>query len=331
MTAITSDAAPRGGRQSRLGQLARNPSIACGAAVLVLLILVALLAPVLGTRDPTAISAFDRAKLPSGAFWFGTDMLGRDLYSRVLYGTRVSLIVGFSVAIGSTILGVLIGVFAGFLPRFDAFVMRVMDGLMAIPSILLAIALIALNRASIWNVILAVTIAETPRVVRLIRGVVLFLREEPYVEAARSCGASVPGSSSATSCPTPSRRSQSKRPISARSRSWRKRRSPSSVPACRRRPRPGATSWPKVARSGRSSPTSSSSRRCSCRSPCLPSTCSATACAMPSTRACASGCETRTPPRGAKLGTPHSPWTTRPAVRHRRGAFYADGCGGLVL
>lgn len=191
MTAITSDAAPRGG-QSRLGQLFRNPSIACGAAVLVLLILIALLAPVLGTRDPTAISAFDRAKVPSATFWFGTDMLGRDLYSRVLYGTRVSLIVGFSVAIGATILGVLIGVFAGFLPRFDAFVMRVMDGLMAIPSILLAIALIALNRASIWNVILAVTIAETPRVVRLIRGVVLFLREEPYVEAARSCGASVP-------------------------------------------------------------------------------------------------------------------------------------------
>lgn len=191
MTAITSDVAPRAG-QSRFGQLARNPSIACGAAVLVLLILIALLAPWLGTRDPTAISAFDRAKLPSGTFWFGTDMLGRDLYSRVLYGTRVSLLVGFSVAIGSTILGVLIGVFAGFLPRFDAFVMRVMDGLMAIPSILLAIALIALNRASIWNVILAVTIAETPRVVRLIRGVVLFLREEPYVEAARSCGASIP-------------------------------------------------------------------------------------------------------------------------------------------
>ena len=160
--------------------------------MLVLLILIALLAPWLGTRDPTAISAFDRAKVPSATFWFGTDMLGRDLYSRVLYGTRVSLIVGFSVAIGATILGVLIGVFAGFLPRFDAFVMRVMDGLMAIPSILLAIALIALNRASIWNVILAVTIAETPRVVRLIRGVVLFLREEPYVEAARSCGASVP-------------------------------------------------------------------------------------------------------------------------------------------
>lgn len=192
MTAITSDPAPRGGRQSRLGQLVRNPSIACGAAVLVLLILIALLAPWLGTRDPTVISAFDRAKVPSATFWFGTDMLGRDLYSRVLYGTRVSLIVGFSVAIGATILGVLIGVFAGFLPRFDAVVMRVMDGLMAIPSILLAIALIALNRASIWNVILAVTIAETPRVVRLIRSVVLFLREEPYVEAARSCGASVP-------------------------------------------------------------------------------------------------------------------------------------------
>ncbi|QEL26656.1 ABC transporter permease [Bosea sp. F3-2] len=188
---MTSDAAPRG-RQGRAGQLARHPSIACGAFVLVLLVLVAVLAPWLGTKDPTMVSAFDRAKPPVAAFWFGTDMLGRDLYSRVLYGTRVSLTVGFAVALGSTVLGVLIGVFAGFLPRFDAFVMRVMDGLMAIPSILLAIALIALNRASIWNVILAVTIAETPRVVRLIRSVVLFLREELYVEAARSCGASIP-------------------------------------------------------------------------------------------------------------------------------------------
>lgn len=191
MTALSS-AAPAARRPRWLQSAASHPNIAGGLIVLALLILVAAFAPWLGTKDPTAVSAFDRAKPPSAAFWFGTDLLGRDLYSRVLYGTRVSLIVGFSVALGSTILGVLIGVFAGFMHRFDAIVMRVMDGLMAIPSILLAIALIALNRASIWNVILAVTIAETPRVVRLIRGVVLFLREELYVEAARSAGASVP-------------------------------------------------------------------------------------------------------------------------------------------
>ncbi len=191
MTALSSPA-PAAQRPGWMQRAASHPNIAGGLAVLALLILVAIFAPWLGTKDPTAVSAFDRAKPPSAAFWFGTDLLGRDLYSRVLYGTRVSLIVGFSVALGSTILGVLIGVFAGFMHRFDAIVMRVMDGLMAIPSILLAIALIALNRASIWNVILAVTIAETPRVVRLIRGVVLFLREELYVEAARSAGASVP-------------------------------------------------------------------------------------------------------------------------------------------
>ena len=191
MTALTTQAAPAP-RPRWVRSVTTHPSIACGAAVLCLLVLIAVFAPWLGTTDPTAVSAFDRAKPPSATFWFGTDLLGRDLYSRVLYGTRVSLAVGFSVALGSSVIGVLIGVFAGFLPRFDAFVMRVMDGLMAIPSILLAVALIALNRASIWNVILAVTIAETPRVVRLIRGVVLFLREELYVEAARSAGASIP-------------------------------------------------------------------------------------------------------------------------------------------
>ena len=192
MTAITSDAAPRGGRQSRLGQLARNPSIACGAAVLVLLILIALLAPWLGTRDPTAISAFDRAKVPSVTFWFGTDMLGRDVYSRVVYGARVSLLVGFSVAVLSSIIGLTIGLFAGFVRWADGIIMRIIDGMMSIPPILLAIALMALTRGSIQNVIIAITIAEIPRVARLVRGVVLSLREQPYVEAAVANGARVP-------------------------------------------------------------------------------------------------------------------------------------------
>ena len=190
MTAVTTQAVePRpSGRRSLL----RQPGIAFGAALLAILVFVAVFAPFLGTIDPTTLSAFDRTRNPDAEFWFGTDMLGRDVYSRVIYGTRVSLIVGFSVAIASTIIGVLIGVFAGFVRWLDAIVMRVMDGLMAIPSILLAVALIALNRASIWNVILAVTIAEMPRMVRLVRGIVLSLREEPYVEAARVAGASVP-------------------------------------------------------------------------------------------------------------------------------------------
>ena len=121
---------------------------------------------------------------PSAQYWFGTDMLGRDIYSRVLYGARVSLIVGFSVAALASVVGMTIGLISGFVRWADSVIMRVMDGLMSIPPILLAIALMALTRGSVGNVIIAITIAEIPRVSRLVRGVVLSLREQPYVEAA---------------------------------------------------------------------------------------------------------------------------------------------------
>jgi peptide/nickel transport system permease protein len=165
-----------------------HPTIASGAVLLGLLVTAALLAPYLGTVDPLAVSPVKRLRPPGEEFWFGTDPLGRDLYSRVLYGARVSLIVGFSVALLSTLLGLVIGLAAGFHRTADALLMRVMDGLMAIPPILLAIALMALTRASMENVILAITIAEVPRVTRLVRSVVLGLREEPFVEAARAAG-----------------------------------------------------------------------------------------------------------------------------------------------
>ncbi len=180
-------------RRGRLMTLVRrHPTIAIGTALLAVMFLIAVMAPFLGTVDPTAIAPARRTRAPSATYWFGTDMLGRDVYSRVLYGARVSLIVGFAVAALSSLIGMAIGLVAGYLRWLDAVVMRVMDGLMSIPPILLAIALMALTRGSVQNVIIAITVAEVPRVARLIRGVVLSLREQPYVEAAIASGTRVP-------------------------------------------------------------------------------------------------------------------------------------------
>ncbi|WP_248307862.1 ABC transporter permease [Bosea sp. AS-1] len=170
----------------------RHPTIPLGATVLVAMVAIAILAPLLCTMDPTATSLARRLREPSAQFPFGTDMLGRDLYSRVLYGARISLLVGFSVAIFSSLGGLLLGLIAGFIKRVDVVVMRIMDGLMSIPSMLLAIALMALTKGSVINVIVALTIVEIPRVTRLVRSTVLSLREQPYVEAATAAGASTP-------------------------------------------------------------------------------------------------------------------------------------------
>ena len=160
--------------------------------VLLAMIAVAIFAPWLGTIDPQAVAPIKRLKPPSADFWFGTDMLGRDVYSRVLFGARVSLSIGIAVAVFSMAIGLAIGLVTGFIRWLDAIVMRVMDGLMSIPPVLLAIALMALTKASIENVIVAITLAEVPRVVRLVRSLVLTLREEPYVEAAIAAGTSLP-------------------------------------------------------------------------------------------------------------------------------------------
>ena len=170
----------------------QNPGIAVGGLLLVLIVLMAVLAPLLFTVDPTALAPARRTRPPSAEHWFGTDMLGRDVYSRVVFGTRVSLIVGFAVAALASAVGLAIGVVAGFVRWLDGVVMRAMDGLMSIPPILLAIALMALTRGSVQNVIIAITIAEVPRVSRLVRGVVLSLRELPYVEAAIAAGTRTP-------------------------------------------------------------------------------------------------------------------------------------------
>jgi peptide/nickel transport system permease protein len=175
-----------------VGFLRRHPAVAVGGALLLFMLLIAVFAPYLGTVDPTALAPARRTRPPSAEHWFGTDMLGRDLYSRVIYGARVSLLVGFSVAAFSSVIGLAIGLVAGFVRWADAVLMRVMDGLMSIPPILLAVALMALTRGSVGNVILAITIAEIPRVSRLVRSVVLSLREQPYVDAAVAAGTRTP-------------------------------------------------------------------------------------------------------------------------------------------
>jgi peptide/nickel transport system permease protein len=171
--------------------LRRHPTAIIGAVVLLAMIALALAAPWLGTVDPQAMSPVKRLRDPSVEYWFGTDMLGRDVYSRVVYGARVSMTVGLAVAIFSTVAGLAIGLATGFLRWADAVVMRVMDGLMSIPSVLLAIALMALTKASLENVVFAITLAEVPRVVRLVRSLVLSLREQPFVEAATAAGTGI--------------------------------------------------------------------------------------------------------------------------------------------
>jgi peptide/nickel transport system permease protein len=179
---------PTARRRFVLDALRRHPTAIIGAILLLAMIVMALAAPYLWTVDPQALSPVRRLRPPGERYWLGTDMLGRDVWSRLVYGTRVSLAVGLLVAIFSTAVGLVIGLVTGFLRLVDAVVMRVMDGLMSIPSILLAIALMALTQASMENVIVAITISEVPRVTRLVRGVVLTLREQPFVEAAVASG-----------------------------------------------------------------------------------------------------------------------------------------------
>jgi peptide/nickel transport system permease protein len=171
---------------------ARHRLATLAAAAFGVIVLCAILSPFMGTVDPRALAPTQRLKPPSELFWLGTDQFGRDVWSRVVYGARVSLTVGLAVAVASVLIGTLIGVVAGFIRWLDGIVMRIMDGLMAIPGILLAIALVSLSGASQLTVIIAITVPEVPRVVRLVRSVVLSVREEPYVEAAISVGTPLP-------------------------------------------------------------------------------------------------------------------------------------------
>jgi peptide/nickel transport system permease protein len=181
-------AKPRGAQLRRF--VRRNPTIVAGGAILAVIAILAILAP-LFAGDAITMQPALRLRPPSEANWFGTDHLGRDVFARTVYGARVSLFVGIAVAAMSITGGLFIGLVSGYFRRVDAVVMRLMDGLMAIPAILLAIALVALTRASVSAVIVAITIPEIPRVVRLVRAVVLSVREAPYVEAAIAGGTPV--------------------------------------------------------------------------------------------------------------------------------------------
>ena len=179
-----------------------NWSVRIGGVTLLLLVLVAITAPLLGTVDPTLFDPVSRDLRPGESgeittlegetvkhrFLMGSDSFGRDIYSRVLYGTRVSLLVGICSALAALAVGIVCGLGAGYIRWLDGPLMRVMDGIMAIPAILIAIALVALWRPSLSTVVLAIAIPEIPRVTRLVRSLVLTLREEPYVEAAVSLG-----------------------------------------------------------------------------------------------------------------------------------------------
>ncbi len=169
----------------------RHPTVVAGAAVLLLMAMIAILAPWIA-NDPMKLTPVNRLKPPGEAYWFGTDFLGREVFARTIYGARVSMVVGVAVAIVSVGIGLVIGLIAGYVRWIDAVVMRIMDGIMAIPGVLLAIALIAVAGANLMNVVIAITIPEIPRVVRLVRSVVLTIRGQPYVEAAIAAGSPLP-------------------------------------------------------------------------------------------------------------------------------------------
>ena len=180
------------GPWSRLFRAVTNGPIAIASLILLAMVLIAVAAPIVSTTDPFLIHPTERLRPGSLQHWFGTDALGRDVYARVIYGARTSLIVGTFAAVISIAFGLVIGVVAGYFRMADLIIMRVMDGVMAIPSIVLAVALVAISGASLMTVLVAIAVPEIPRVVRLVRGVLLNLRGEPYVEAAISLGTPAP-------------------------------------------------------------------------------------------------------------------------------------------
>ena len=175
--------------RSSLNAAAREPTMTLGIALLAALVAISAVAPFVVPNEPTKINMDARLEAPSSSYWFGTDAFGRDVFSRTMSGGRISLIVAAAVSILTMIFGAAFGALAGYFRKVDAVLMRVMDGLMAIPTVLLAIALMVILGASLQNVIIAIVVVDTPRMTRVARASVLSLREQPFVDAARSIGA----------------------------------------------------------------------------------------------------------------------------------------------
>ena len=192
MTTLDAGIKKNGIPPSLLRRLFGSRSIAIGAMILLAIVLASVLANLVTSVDPFQIRPRMRLQAPNAKFWFGSDALGRDVFSLVMYGGRMSLLVGFLVSLVSALLGTTLGLIAGYFKLIDGAVMRVMDGVMAIPGVLFAVALVSLVGASLGTIVAAISFAEIPRVTRLVRSVVLTVREEAYVKAAESMGIPTP-------------------------------------------------------------------------------------------------------------------------------------------
>jgi len=176
-------------REQFIRVLKKNPNLLMGLIILIFFILLCGFAQFWERIDPLMLDPDDRLQGPSWKHWFGTDNAGRDIYSRTLHGGRVSLLVGFFVAVFTTLVGLVIGLISGYTPKIDIILQRIMDAIMSFPTLLLALALVAMLGSSMWNVIGVITFVDTPRMVRIVRATVLTLREQMYIDAARALGA----------------------------------------------------------------------------------------------------------------------------------------------
>lgn len=177
-------------RKIKINRITSNPSLLISLVLITVLTLIAVLGPLFLTNDPNAMNVKDRLLPISKEYWLGTDEFGRDLWTRIIYGTRSSLAIGLTVAVISSLLGLVIGLYASYFKFLDAVLMRICDGLIAIPGILLAIALMAALGASAFNVVVALTLVFTPNIARTVRSASIVVRGETYIEAMQVQGAS---------------------------------------------------------------------------------------------------------------------------------------------